>query len=411
MFPLLAQLVAPPLQPGPIRLPGADQQRSLPVSPSPAGPQAPAPVQPPASPDATASQPRLRGFNPYSAAELSRILADCSSNTNPEARLNLCATALGSRLFADGYINSRVIPQPNPAPGALEVVPGKIETIQVVSSSQRLQRRLLRLLKSLQGSVLHLPTLTAKLTRIQQLPGVGLLKTNLNRIGEDSNRAELLITVEPGHDPLRGELALRNDGNGGSGQFRGLATLVKERALVNGDTLLLFGEINTDSNPEIGSLNGSLSYSLPLFDRLSLTTAFGASRRTLVEAPPPLNDLSFRQLQLFSQLEYTLLESLNDRLTVFGGLSVNRNDAYLSGASIPAIVGGGDAGWLRTGFARIGLAAGAAISGHRAGSGPGPGIPTRRLLVAGPPLATKPAGRRPVGFQSPHQSHGLQSRQ
>jgi len=236
------------------------------------------------------------------------------------------------------------------------VVPGKIETIQVVSSSQRLQRRLLRLLKSLQGSVLHLPTLTAKLTRIQQLPGVGLLKTNLNRIGEDSNRAELLITVEPGHDPLRGELALRNDGNGGSGQFRGLATLVKERALVNGDTLLLFGEINTDSNPEIGSLNGSLSYTLPLFDRLSLTTAFGASRRTLVEAPPPLNDLSFRQLQLFSQLEYTLLESLNDRLTVFGGLSVNRNDAYLSGASIPAIVGGGDAGWLRTGFARIGLA-------------------------------------------------------
>ena len=31
MLPLLAQLVAPPLQPGPIRLPGADQQRSLPV--------------------------------------------------------------------------------------------------------------------------------------------------------------------------------------------------------------------------------------------------------------------------------------------------------------------------------------------------------------------------------------------
>jgi len=160
MLPLLAQLVAPPLQPGPIRLPGADQQRSLPVSPAPAGPQAPAPVQP-AAPGATASQPRLRGFNPYSPAELSRILADCSSNTNPEARLNLCATALGSRLFADGYINSRVIPQPNPPPGELEVVPGKIEAIQVVSSSQRLQRRLLRLLKPLQGSVLHLPTLTA----------------------------------------------------------------------------------------------------------------------------------------------------------------------------------------------------------------------------------------------------------
>ena len=355
MLPLLAQLVAPPLQPGPIRLPGAGQQRTLPVSPSPAGPRPPAPAPPAATGD-TPTLPRLRGFNPYSNAELSRILADCSSTTNPEARLNLCATALSARLFADGYINSRVIPQPNPPPGELEVVAGKIETIQVVSSSQRLQRRLLRLLQPLQGSVLHLPTLTAQLTQIQRLPGVGLLKTNLNRIGEDSNRALLLVTVEPGTAPLRGELALRNDGNGGSGQFRGLGTLVKERTLVNGDTLLLFGEINTDSNPEIGSLNGSLSYSLPLLDQLSLTTALGASRRTLVEAPPPLHDLSFRQLQLFSQLEYTLHESLNDRLTAFAGLSVNRNDAYLSGASFPAIVGGGDQGWLRTGFARIGLA-------------------------------------------------------
>lgn len=355
MLPLLAQLVAPPLQPGPVRLPGADQQRSLPVSPSPSGPQPPAPVQSPA-PGGTPTLPRLRGFNPYKGAELTRILADCSSNSDPEARLNLCAAALSSRLFADGYINSRVIPQPSPAPGELEVVPGKIETIQVVSSSQRLQRRLLRLLKPLQGSVLHLPTLTAQLTRIQQLPGVGLLKTNLNRIGEDSNRAQLLITVEPGQAPLRGELALRNDGNGGSGQFRGLATFVKEQALVNGDTLLLFSEINTDSNPEIGSLNGSLSYSLPLLDRLSLTTAIGASRRTLVEAPPPLHDLSFRQLQLFSQLEYILHETPSDRLTAFAGLSVNRNDAYLNGASFPVIVGGGDQGWLRTGFARIGLA-------------------------------------------------------
>jgi len=355
MLPVLAQLVAPPLQPGPIRLPGAGQPRSLPFAPTSAGPQAPAPPLP-AAPGAPATLPRLRGFNPYSEAQLTRILADCSSTSDAELRLNRCATALGARLFADGYINSRVIPQPNPPPGALEVVAGTIETIQVVSSSRRLQRQLLHLLRPLQGRVLHLPTLTNQLTRIQQRPGVGLLKTNLNRIGEEANRAQLLVTVEPGQAPLRGELALRNDGNGGSGQFRGLATLVKERALVNGDSLLLFGELNSDSNPEIGSLNGSLSYSLPLLDRLSLTTALGASRRTLVEAQPPLHDLSFRQLQAFSQLETTLHESVNDRLTAFAGLSVNRNDAYLSGASFPAIVGGGDQGWLRTGFARLGLA-------------------------------------------------------
>jgi hemolysin activation/secretion protein len=184
---------------------------------------------------------------------------------------------------------------------------------------------------------------------------VGLLKINLNRIGEDSSRALLLVTAEPGSQPLRGELALRNDGNGGSGQFRGLGTLFKENALLNGDSLLLFGEINTDSDPEIGSLNGSLSYTLPLLDNLSLTTAFGASRRNLVEALPPLRELSFRQLQLFSQLDFTLHESLRERWSAFAGVSVNRNDAFLGGESFPAIVGGGDQGWLRTGFARIGL--------------------------------------------------------
>ena len=354
MLPLLAQLVAPPLQPGPVRLPGAGQQQTRPAPPPQLRPT-PETTPLPAAPSTTAAIPRLRGFNPYSSAELSRILGSCLSGKEPAAGLSNCAAVLSSRLFADGYINSRVIPQPDPLPGDLEVVAGKIEAIQVVSSSGRLQRRLQRLLAPLQGSVLRLPTLSATLNQIQQLPGMGLLKINLNRIGEDSSRALLLVTAEPGAQPLRGELALRNDGNGGSGQFRGLATLVQNSALLKGDSMLLFGELNADSDPELGSLNGSLSYTLPLLDQFSLTTAFGASRRNLVEAPQPYHDLSFRQLQLFSQLDVTLYESLQNRWSAFVGLSANRNDAFLSGESIPVIVGGGDQGWLRSGFARLGL--------------------------------------------------------
>ena len=354
MLPLLAQLVAPPLQPGPVRLPGAGQQQTRPAPPPQLRPT-PETTPLPAAPTTTAAIPRLRGFNPYSSAELSRILGSCLSGKEPAAGLSNCAAVLSSRLFADGYINSRVIPQPDPLPGDLEVVAGKIEAIQVVSSSGRLQRRLQRLLAPLQGSVLRLPTLSATLNQIQQLPGMGLLKINLNRIGEDSSRALLLVTAEPGAQPLRGELALRNDGNGGSGQFRGLATLVQNSALLKGDSMLLFGELNADSDPELGSLNGSLSYTLPLLDQFSLTTAFGASRRNLVEAPQPYHDLSFRQLQLFSQLDVTLHESLQNRWSAFVGLSANRNDAFLSGESIPVIVGGGDQGWLRSGFARLGL--------------------------------------------------------
>ena len=354
MLPLLAQLVAPPLQPGPVRLPGAGQQQTRPAPP-PQLPPTPETTPLPAAPSSTGVIPRLRGFNPYSSAELSRILESCLSGKEPAAGLSNCAAVLSSRLFADGYINSRVITQPDPLPGELEVVAGKIEAIQVVSSSGRLQRRLQRLLAPLQGSVLRLPTLSTTLNQIQQLPGMGLLKINLNRIGEDSSRALLLVTAEPGAQPLRGELALRNDGSGGSGQFRGLATLVQNSALLKGDSLLLFGELNADSDPELGSLNGSLSYTLPLLDQFSLTTAFGASRRNLVEAPQPYHDLSFRQVQLFSQLDVTLYESLQNRWSGFLGLSANRNDAFLGGESVPVIVGGGDQGWLRSGFARLGL--------------------------------------------------------
>jgi hemolysin activation/secretion protein len=362
MLPFLAQLISPPLQPGPVRLPGAGQQQTRPATPPQLSPK-PETTPLPAAPSTTAAAPGVQGFNPYSPAELTRILGNCLSASDPAAGLTNCTTALSSRLFADGYINSRVIPRPSPPPGVLEVVPGRIETIQVVSSNGRLQRRLRLLLGPLQGSVLHLPKLTATLRQIQQLSGVGLLKINLNRIGEDYSRALLLVTAEPGAQPLQGEVALRNDGNGGSGQFRGLTTLVQNSALFNGDSLLLFGELNTDSDPELGSLSGSLSYTLPLLDQLSLTTAFGASRRNLVEAPSPIHELSFRQLQVYSQLDFTLHESLQDRWSAFMGLSANRNDAYLSGESFPAIVGGGDQGWLRTGFARLGL-------GYARASGP-----------------------------------------
>jgi len=369
MLPLFAQLVAPPLQPGPVRLPGSGQQQSVPapqplappppaLTPSPEPPEAtpsPLPAPLPAEPGPAPLVPRLQGFNPSSASELSRILAGCVTTGDPQARLNGCAEALRSRLFADGYINSRVSIQPSPPPGVLQVVAGTIEEIQVVSSSARLQRRLLKLLRPLQGRVLQLPRLTATLTQVQRLPGVGLLRTNLNRLGEDSSRALLLVTAEPAAQPLRGEFSLRNDGNAGSGQFRGLATLVKESAAVSGDTLLLFAEVNADSDPELGSVNGSLSYTLPLAENLTLTNAFGASRRSLVEALPPLRDLSYRQLQVFSQLDLTLQESIRGRWSAFAGISINRNDAFLNGESFPAIVGGGDDGWLRTGFARFGI--------------------------------------------------------
>jgi hypothetical protein len=297
----------------------------------------------------------VRGFVPYRAAVLAEILAPCLAVSEAESRLASCAAALQARLFSDGYINARVLSRREPAPGLLEVQPGRIERIDVISTSPGLQRRISRLIRPLQGEVLHLPSLTTSLSQLQRLPGVGRLRSSLNRVARDSTRAVLLISVEPGKQPLRGEVSLRNDGNAGSGQFRGVGTLVQQGVAVAGDTLLLFGELNSDSQPALGYNSASLSYSLPLSDQLAFTLATGISRRNLVEVEKPIGDLSFRQQQLYGQFDVVLHESLSQRLYAFAAVSVNRNDAFLAGDRVAVLPGGGEDAWVRSGHARVGV--------------------------------------------------------
>jgi hemolysin activation/secretion protein len=243
----------------------------------------------------------------------------------------------------------------DPAPGVLEVVEGRLVEVRIRSDRPTLTRRLQRLLLPLQGQVLHLPSLERDLLQVKRLPGLGQLRAQLNRLGGDSTRAVLEVEATAGAAPLQGDLSLRNDGNGGSGQFRGLATLAKEGLLLEGDSLLLYGEIDTDNTPDLGYSSGSLSYRLPLGPDLGFSTAFGASRRNLIEAAAPYDGLSYRQLQLLGQFDWTFQQSLRSRWYAFAGLSLNRNDAYLDGRPFPGLVGGGAEGQLHTGFLRAGV--------------------------------------------------------
>jgi len=400
---LLAQLVAPPLQPGPVRLPAPSQRQGSPErrpgSGSPTGRSsdlivpgerprlptngeeaAPAPTHPgttapppgpsatpgpppgpaaPARPSAPATPglPKVQGLTRYDAATLRAILAPCAGISDPAAQLQACAAALSSRLYADGYTNTRVYSRSEPPPGQLDVVEGRIAEVRVEGPDERLNRRLRKLLFPLQGTVLRLPELEARVARLERLNGVAGLQASLNRLGSDPTRAVLVITVDPARRSLRGDLSLRNDGSPGSGQFRGLATLLQGDLVSSGDTLLLYGEANSDSQPDLGFSLASLSYTLPLGDRLQLSAAFGASRRNLIEFDGPSPELSFRQLQLLGQTDYSLGETLNSRWFGFAALSLNRTDGYLGGRSFPLLLGAGGDGWLRTGFLRFGLAA------------------------------------------------------
>ncbi len=355
---LVAQLLGPSPQPGPVRLPAAPGPAPRLERPPTLEPD-PAPVTPAGS---GAPAPRVEGLERYPPAVLQQLLAPC---LGPEAgnaaasleRLERCAALLTSRLVADGYINSRVFPLPNPPPnGTLLVVEGRIVEVRVESSDAGLRRRLQRLALPLQGQVLHLPSLERQLDLLERLPGVSGVRASLNRLGGDSTKAVLVLQADPKAQPLQGELSLRNDGSGGSGQFRALGVLAKSGLATPADQLLLVGELDSDDQPELGYRLLSLSYRLPLGSRLAFTTAGAISWRQLVESPPPYHDLLYRQEQLLGRFEATLHEGLRQRLSAFAGLSANHNRAWLAGERFAAIPGGGGAGALSTGFLQAGLA-------------------------------------------------------
>ena len=139
MLLLLAQLVAPPLQPGPARLPDPAPQQQ-PESNTPGNddndlqlaPENDSPAQstPQDSNPGTSSGintlPRISGDLPYSRSQLETLLRGCDAASDAESGLKRCAELLTGQLQQDGYVNSRVYTETAPAPGELTVVMGRL---------------------------------------------------------------------------------------------------------------------------------------------------------------------------------------------------------------------------------------------------------------------------------------------
>ena len=366
---VLAQLVSPPLQPGPARLPDPapveqsqpdtpivqpdNDSQPLPLDDNSSG--APAkPLQETAPTKDISPFPQVKGETPYSQVELQKILRLCQRDNKLDNRLKRCAEALSGKLQQDGYVNSRVFIN-EPEPGQLTVVMGRLVELQVNSEDASLQQRVRKQLSKLVGAVLHLPTLQRQLQQLKQRSVVGSVAGNLGKLGSDPTQAVLTLTVTPASHPWRGDLSVRNDGNAGSGEWRGLAVLQKPRVLLDNDLLQIYGELNADGDPELGASLGSISYTVPLGESVNITGSFGASRRNLVEARGPAHGLSFRQYQGLAQLQWNLKDSGNEIWYAQAGLSANRNDSYLDGRSFPLILGGGADGDLSTGYLRLGI--------------------------------------------------------
>ena len=360
----LAQLVAPPLQPGPVRLPSsAPQQRpkqdNAPLFDSEPG-SAPGaqPADDPETLDKKGSlpledwRPDIQGKTPYSDAELITILSTCGKPT-VQATLNACAASLTAQLIKDGYVNSRVYSSPTPEPGALEVVLGTIAELRITSDDDVLQQRVQQQLSPLIGQVLHLPTLEKALVKARRR-GAGEIKGGMGRLGSDPTKAVVTLNVSPAKpEPLMGDFSLGNNGNIGSGEWRGVGTLLQKGLIQRGDTALLYIELNSDGDLELGSKVASATYTYPLSDTWSITGSFGISYRRFVEFRKPAYNFSFRTLQGLLQLEKVLTETDTLTWTAAAAFSTNRSDSYKSGRSFPLVAGGGLDGWSHSGFVKF----------------------------------------------------------
>ncbi len=366
---LLAQLVAPPVQNSPVRLPGPDagqerpgatQERQAPsieVEPPPAGPIPATPAPPndqPPAPQAT-NFPTILGLTRYSTRELDTILAPCRGITDPTQQLETCAATLTARLVKDGYVNTRVYAQTTPSPGFLNVVEGRVVELRVNGKDLRLNRRVAHLISPLKGAVLHLPGVERDLRLLNRVPGITSVRGSLSRLGSDVSQAVLTLNVEPGTVPWRGEVSLRNDGSNGSGEARATGTLVKGDLATEGDTFLVYGEVNTDDTPSLGALITSISYTYPLGDQWNLTGAFGYSRRNLIELPSPADEFSSTQFQGLGQLEWVFKETLRQRWSLTAGGSWNRSNTFFAGKGLdptffPEAVRAPQSGYLRLGL-------------------------------------------------------------
>ena len=357
----LAQQVAPPLQPGPVRLPSTTiKQRTTPArnpifertnridSDSPETDR----YSKPWSSKPTTWTPDLVGDDFFTDDQLKNTFKTCRQTSVAET-LNNCAAKLTALLLSKGYINSRIYVVRTPEPGALEVVLGRISEVNITSSDPELKAQVEKELNQLVGEVLHLPTLEKTLLRLRKR-GSSQIKGGMQRLGSDPTRASIQLTVEPTPPtPLKGEVALSNNGNIGSGEWRSSATLLKQDLIKHGDLALIYFELDSDGELEMGTGITSLTYGYPLNETLSLTGSIGYSYRRFVEFQQPAFNFNFRTTQGLLQLEQELINHPSWRWTNSIGISISQTSSFDGNSSIPLVLGGGPDGYLTSGNLKL----------------------------------------------------------
>ena len=342
---LVAQMVAPNTQPGPLRLPAKKPQNI--TIPSDVrdelkldqGIDLPEPQQKNIEQGEGTSRPgpdkqiRIKGELPYDSKELQEILGTCSAEVDPQTRLTQCAASITTRLVADGYINSRVFVTSTAEGDQLELIEGRITEIRVSGASESLNNSVYNKLEQLKSGALNIFSLDQQLSAIRQERLIQRLQARLKRLGSQISETALIVNVEPRQFPWQGFVQASNDGSGGTGELRAVGVLGKENIVKDRDTLLLFTEISGNSDPDFGSFLGSISYRYPIASALDLTLAGGYSHRRLIDSPG--NTLiSYRMKQGSIQMDWNVLQSPQVIWSLFGSFSGDQSRLFIDGYPI-----------------------------------------------------------------------------
>ena len=341
---LLAQLVTPNTQPGPVRLPGPNRiERPKPQTNdnnfevddalNQKGQSTPIQNNIPEH-SSRSTQPVVVGELPYNDQQIKEIFDQCSRVTKNEERLDACAAALTTRLISDGYINSRVFVNSIEKNGQLELIEGRILEIRVTGPDERLNDRVQKQLEPLKKEALNIFTLNSQLSDIRNDRTIKRLQAQLKRLGSQVSDTSLVVSVEPREFPWAGLIKASNDGSHGTGEMRGVTILSKEQLFQRNDQFLLFTELNGNTVPDFGSFLGSVSYRFLVAPTIDLTLAGGFSQRRLIDSPSRRSLISYRTKQGTIQLDWNVHRSRFQNWSLFGSLSGDQTRLLVDGQPI-----------------------------------------------------------------------------
>lgn len=342
---LLAQLVVPPTQRGPIRLPqtGTTQEEVLVDDTSniktriEIGEEEKRIINSNIKED---DKPYvIEGLSIYSADKTDKLLNKCKrfQQIDSHTRALFCLNLVQNELKREGYITTAVTLEKRKDQTIFHVKEGRIAQVVIrgEESSLRLRKRIEDKTKFILGGILHIPTLQRNLRLLKLEAGVNSVDAKLSLLKEKLELAKLEITITEGDEPWRGRISLSNSGNNGSGELSFNSSFLKKNAIVNGDMFFLFGESSGTPNPKLGGLNGSLSYTLPISERLYLTASAGYNKKKFIELSKAENGLSNVQIQASGQLEWIIKEDLTQRHSLFINLVNSKSNLYLRKKSLP----------------------------------------------------------------------------